>query len=748
VRPRDILIFCLLLSTISVWTTSCTLLKGNRSKTIVTIDGTPVSTSDFLYVYNKNNLNDNPVTRKEIRDYLDLFINFKLKVREAETLGLHKDSSFIEELEGYRKQLANPYLTETRLLDSLAGVTYNHLQEEINASHILIQVPLEATPVDTLAAFEKIADIRKKILSGQDFGQMAMEYSEDPSARQNQGNLGYFSAMQMVYPFEVAAYSLSIDSISQPVRTNFGYHLIQVHHRRPSQGKIQVSHILVRALESLSSSDSTLAANRAWEIYNRAMNKNDWDLLCRQFSEDVSTKMKGGTLPWFNIGDLSNIPSFEKAAFALEKTGDISEPIRTAYGWHIIMFEDRQSLESFEILEPKIRSNLSANSRGDVNQQELVRRLETENDFRENQQVINEAIGYANDSLSKGNWKPQAQWGNQEKVLFSIEKNDYKVQEFYRYIERKQPLKNDSEVMVMMRTAYTEFSRESLLQYEEDHLADKYYDYKMLLKEYRDGILLFQLMETKVWNQAVKDTSGLRLYFKENQDRYQWESRAVATIFNVADQKALDKVRQFLEQGYFDYSKYDFYSTSGSFNKAQVKILDQVSQLLLQSEDRYLVLKYHNGDKNNQQIYTDVLDHLGRFNIGKERVEVNLMDQEGFLVFVASNSVKDLSEHMNQKNPLTIQVQNGRYQHGDNPFVDQVQWERGTSTLEMDNRLVLVEIKEILPDGDQDLDEIKGQAISDYQTKLENDWVAELRAKYQVEIHETQVDAVYEQYNN
>ena len=270
----------------------------------------------------------------------------------------------------------------------------------------------------------------------------------------------------------------------------------------------------------------------------------------------------------------------------------------------------------------------------------------------------------------------------------------------------------------------------------------------MLLKEYRDGILLFQLMEVKVWNQAVKDTSGLKLYFKENQDRYQWESRAVATIFNVADQKALEKVRQFLEQGYFDYNKYDFYGTSNSFNKAQMKILDQVSQLLLQGEERYLVLKYHNGDKNNQLIYIDILDHLGRYNIGKERVEVNPMDKEGFLMFVASNSVKDLGEHMNQKNPLTIQVQNGTYQHGDNPFVDQVQWERGTSTLETDNRLVLVEIKDILPDGDQDLDEIKGQAISDYQTKLENDWVAELRAKYQVEIHETQVDAVYEQYNN
>ena len=730
--------------------TSCTLLKSNGSKTIVTIDETPVSTEEFLYIYNKNNLHEGPVTQKELRDYLDLFINFKLKVREAESLGLDKDSVFIEELEGYRKQLANPYLTETRLLDSLARVTYVRLQEEVNASHILIQVPLEAPPNDTLAGFRKLTDLRKKILSGHDFGQMALEKSEDPSAKQNKGNLGYFSAMQMVYPFEEAAYQLPIDSISQPVRTNFGYHLIKVHDRRPSQGRIQVSHILVRALESLSSSDSTLAANRVWEIYHRAVDNQDWDLLCRQFSEDVGTKTKGGTLPWFKTGDISNIPPFEKAAFELEKNGDISEPVKTAYGWHIIRLDSTQTLESFEKLEPKIRSNLSANSRADLNQQELIKRLKEENNFKENQEVIDEALSFANDSLIEGNWQTLVHWGNQQKVLFSIEKIDYNVEAFYLYVKRKQPLKNSSLPIEMMRAAYIDYSKECLINYEDDHLADKYYDYKMLLKEYRDGILLFQLMETKVWNQAIKDTSGLKQYFKEYQHQYQWESRAVASIFNVADQEALDEVEQFLEQGFFDYGKFDFYGAAGSFNKAQVRILDNISNLLLQGEDRYLVLKYHSGGENNQKIYKDILDHLGRFNIGAERVEVKPMDieSEGFLIFVSSNSIKDLEQNMNKKKPLTIQVESGRYQQGDNPLVDQVAWEKGTSTLAIDNRLVLMEIKEILARSDQDLDEIKGQVISDYQTKLESDWVAELRGKYQVDIHETQVESVYEQYNN
>ena len=612
-RLRDIFTFSIALLLAGTCTTSCTLLNRGKSKPIITIDDSDVSTEEFLYVYSKNNLNEKPVTLEEIREYLDLFINFKLKVKEAESLGLDQDSVFIQELEGYRKQLASPYLTETKLLDSLALVTYSRLKEEVNASHILIQVAADAEPTDTLAAFNKIIGLRNRVLLGESFAQMAKEYSEDPSAKQNNGNLGYFSAMQMVYPFEEAAYQLSIDSISYPVRTNFGYHIIQLHDRRPSQGKIQISHILVRAVNSLSPADSTLAANRAREIYNRAQNNEDWDLLCRQFSEDIGTKNKGGILPWFKTGDISNIPTFEEAAFALRNIGEISDPVKTGYGWHIIKLNDRQTLEPFDQLEPKIRSNLSANSRKTANQQELVKRLKAENNFVEDKIVIEEVLTHANDSLSTGNWQSDDQWNNQENVLFSIQKTPYKVNDFYRYLEQKQPLLDTGEEPSdLMRTAYAEFSKERLIQFEEAHLIEKYYDYKMLLNEYRDGILLFQLMETKVWNRAVQDTSGLKQYFKDHQNQYQWESRAVAQIFNVADEKSLSEVNQFVDLGYFSYNKFDFYSSEKSFNKAQVKILDNVSQQLIQGKDRKLVMQYDAANPDCQRVYSYILNFADR----------------------------------------------------------------------------------------------------------------------------------------
>jgi peptidyl-prolyl cis-trans isomerase SurA len=729
---------------------SCSLLKDHSPNTIITIDGNPVSTDEFLYVYNKNNLNKDQVDSAEIRNYLDLFINFKLKVREAEELGLDQDSVFIKELEGYRKQLADPYLTETRLSDSLCRITYERLKTEVNASHILIQVDEGASPRDTFAAYEKIMLLSDEIKhGGQDFGQVAFERSEDPSAKQNRGNLGYFTAMQMVYPFEEAAYSLPVDSVSGPVKTQFGYHLIKVHDKRPSQGRIQVSHILVRSQQGISPADSVLSAKRALEIYRKAANHEDWDLLCRQFSEDVGTKMNGGRLPWFKTGDISNIPAFEEAAFRLNNVGEISEPVKTDYGWHIIRLEGRQGLESYEELEPRIKASVSANSRAELNQQELVKRLKNENKFRENKPVVEQALGFAKESLGQGTWSADEQWDVLNKVLFSIGDSTYLVTRFYDFVENKQPFEYREDPVDIMREAYGEFSKHALIDYEEAHLAQKYYDYRMLLKEYRDGILLFQLMESKVWNQALQDTTGLKTFFSENQQQYQWNSRAVANIYNASNESALEKIRDFIEKGYFDYHKYDFYSDAESLNKTQLKILEDISQILIQGQDRYLIIQYDKQNQKHQEIYNLILKQLATYNIDINRISETQQDGSmGLILFAASSSINDLLENMNENDPLTVQIESGQFQPGENMLVDQVPRETGMYQLQVDNRFVLVEIKEILPADNQKLDEIKGQVISDYQTQLDMQWVNELRSKYQVDIHEKELEKVYENYHN
>lgn len=327
----------------------CTTSKKNDSKetAIATLGSEPLSTSEFKYVYEKNNGgNEDAYTQQSVADYLELYTNFKLKVLEAENRGLDTTTAFKRELEGYKEQLALPYLTENSVTDKLVREAYERLKQEVNASHILITLDPEAAPQDTLAAYNRVMELRKRAQAGEDFAKLAKENSQDPSAAENGGNLGYFTAMQMVYPFENAAYKTEPGQLSMPVRTRFGYHLIKVHNKRAALGEVQVAHIMVRSNPGMPKADSLSATQRVDAIYKRVQRKENWDKLTAEFSEDDNTANNGGELPWFGTGRM--IPAFEEAAFALKEKGDVSKPILTPYGWHIIKLLEKRGLPPYE----------------------------------------------------------------------------------------------------------------------------------------------------------------------------------------------------------------------------------------------------------------------------------------------------------------------------------------------------------------------------------------------------------------
>src|SRR5687767_14055445 len=221
--------------------------KKNKSLTLFTVNKNSVTVDEFIYLYKKNHQDpQKDFTKEKIEEYLDLFVKFKLKVEEARSRGLDTTKVFLKEFSGYKDELRKPYLPDAKIIDSLVKLTYARMQEEVNASHVLVALKPDASPGDTLKAYTKITGLREKTLNGADFGQLATEFSDDPSAKMNKGNLGYFTAMQMVYPFESAAYETKVGSISVPVRTRFGYHLIKVTNRRPARGEVEVSHIMIR----------------------------------------------------------------------------------------------------------------------------------------------------------------------------------------------------------------------------------------------------------------------------------------------------------------------------------------------------------------------------------------------------------------------------------------------------------------------------------------------------------------------
>ncbi|HNP95998.1 MAG TPA: peptidylprolyl isomerase, partial [Cyclobacteriaceae bacterium] len=268
--------------------------QKNKSLVLFTVDGKPVDVDEFVYLYRKNHQSrEEEFTKEKIEEYLTLFVNFKLKVAEAESRGMGNTESFKNELDGYKVELRRPFVAEEDALDQLVKEAYDRMNQEVKASHILISIKGDASPKDTLEAYNKANQIRERVVRGEDFGKLAQEFSDDPSAKSNNGDLGYFTALQMVYPFEDAAFKTEIGKVSNLVRTRFGYHIIKVADRRPSSGEIEVSHILLRGNENKSRID---------EAYQKILAGEDWTKVCKEYSEDPGTKDNGGRLRPFGKG--------------------------------------------------------------------------------------------------------------------------------------------------------------------------------------------------------------------------------------------------------------------------------------------------------------------------------------------------------------------------------------------------------------------------------------------------------------
>ncbi|MCB0381655.1 MAG: peptidylprolyl isomerase, partial [Flavobacteriales bacterium] len=267
---------------------------------LLKIDNKAVTLSEFDAIFKKNNTKETVITEESVNEYLDLYIKFKLKVREAENLGLDTSASFKSELEGYRKQLIQPYLTDREVSEALIEEAYERMKYDVNASHILINVDENALPKDTLIAYNQILKIRDRILKGEDFGTVAVETSNDPSSKTNKGNLGYFNALHMVYPFESAAYNLKVGDISMPVRTRFGYHIIKLNDKRAARGNIKVAHIMIQGSKDLDEETLKNKKQKIDEIYAKLLtDKTQFGELAQQFSDDKGSAARNGELPPF-----------------------------------------------------------------------------------------------------------------------------------------------------------------------------------------------------------------------------------------------------------------------------------------------------------------------------------------------------------------------------------------------------------------------------------------------------------------
>lgn len=483
---------------------------------IMTINNKPVLKSEFEYIYNKNNSN-NSLDKKTLEEYVDLFVNFRLKVEEAKSQGIDTTKSFINELSGYRTQLTKPYLTDSKVDDALLQEAYNRSKEDVDVSHILIRIPQNATPADTLKAFNEICGIWKRVQK-EDFGKVAKEVSQDQSADQNQGHIGWISAFRTVYPFETMAYNTSVGSVSKPVRTSFGYHILKVHARRNSLGEILVSHIMIFTSKGEDEKNKKAKA-KIDSIYQRIKAGDDFGTLAKNLSDDKGSSIKNGELPWFGTGRM--VPEFETAAFALKNTGDISEPIQSAYGWHIIKLLDKKGLASFDDMKADLERKVKHDERANSGQHAFLKKSREKNNYVENTASIQEFYKLlTKHTLNDSIFKVEAAKLN--KPLFAFAGKNYTQADFAKYL-KKNPNTDKTIPSEVIDEKLNAFADGELLAYEDSQLENNYIEFRYLMEEYHDGILLFEVSNREVWEKASKDTQGLMKYFNEHKADYTWE---------------------------------------------------------------------------------------------------------------------------------------------------------------------------------------------------------------------------------
>lgn len=535
---------------ISVWILAIlcatTVSSQNKKEVLITIDGTPVYASEFKRVYKKNLDLVQDESQKDIDGYLQLFIDYKLKIAEAKAQGLDQGSDYKSEYSKYRDQLSRNYLFEDKLTEGLAKEAYERGKEEVNAAHILIRVDYEALPQDTLAAYNKIKSIREKAIKGEDFEQLAKTYSEEPGAKERAGNLGYFSVFSMVYPFETAAYNTKVGEVSDIVRTSFGYHILKVLDKREKLPKISVSHIMISDKKGARDFN---AEERINEIYAMVKQGESFESLAKQFSDDKNSAIKGGKLNPFTKGEL-RAPEFEDAAYNLKNPGEISKPVKTDFGWHIIRLEEKMPTETFEEQREFLLKKVSEGDRTKIVTNATNNKIKEKYGFKKGESYLPYFDTYVTDDVLGRKWTMKPIPANEEKILFTIGDKELGYTDFAKYIVARQkntrPYRQKETFLVDM---YDEFETESLKEYFKEKLEDENEDYAAILAEYRDGLLIFDVMNRNIWDKAKTDTVALREYFNKTKQNYQWKQRVDVDIYSATSEMTASQIQKMLGEG-------------------------------------------------------------------------------------------------------------------------------------------------------------------------------------------------------
>jgi peptidyl-prolyl cis-trans isomerase SurA len=603
-----------------------------QDNTILKIDDQTVNKTEFEQIYWKNK-KEKIATKEDLDEYIQLFINFKLKVIAAEELGLDTTKKFIDELSGYRIQLEKPYLIDTSINEDLINEAYYRTINEVNASHIMTKLGPNPSSADTLKAYNKILDIRNKIISGNmGFEEAAEELSEDPYARSSKGNLGYFNAFKMLYSFECAAYDTPVGKVSKIVRTKYGYHIVQPNSIRKAKGRVKTSHIMITTSPK---KENNLSEEKIKSIHKDLVEKTKtFEELAIQFSEDRKSAKNGGEIGWINSGG-NFYPEFEEAVFSLKTDGEYSKPFKTPNGWHIVKRLSYEPIGDLKSMSYSLKNKIQKDARAQKTKSSFINKLKTEYQLKIMFYMKDLMAILNNKNFNFENIESNEKIKNINNDVLTFSNISYTYLDFIKYLSKSRLIDKDKNDEKLIKQQFGNFINQNLIAFEKTQLETKHPDFKALMKEYRDGILLFEISDQNIWTKAIQDTAGLKEFYKSNQDTWKWPNRISGTLFTSESKKTLNKVKSLkLKKSLSNDSIMSILNSDNLFNlKYENQIIDDFDKYNLAYKD---LEKGFNGPFNNEEkwVFIYVEDKLPQRN--KE-----IKEAEGIIVSAYQNYLED-----------------------------------------------------------------------------------------------------------
>lgn len=730
--------------------------EAQNENYVLKIGNRTINSKEFAQTYQKL-LQSDSIRKDNQKEFINNYINYKLVVYAAERMGKDTTRAFREEIDSYRKELANPYLVDKQVLEKLIQESYERMREEVRVAQIFIPLAKNASPADTMAAYNELRALRARITKGESFEQLAKTNSKDTYSAIKGGDLGFLSVLENNYTFETAAYNTPKGEMSIPFRTNKGFHLIKVLDRHSFRGKVKLAHILVSLAPNASSDEATVAKKKIDEAYEYLKRNEPFEGVCRAFSEDPRTKDNGGVMNRFwDAGTLIDQKIVE-TVFALKEKNDYTLPIQTSLGWHIFRLIEKKSLPKYDEMAPFIRQKINADaSRNVIIKNNLVKRLQKDNNFQETVSVKQEAIdNFYKDRIGSEDYL--------SKTLFTINQSVSTVKDFYTFVTKhqRQLAKLKALDEKTPQDWYDLFVENQNLRFEEANLEVKFPEFRADIQEYREGILQKQMLNDNVFEKSLDSLAQVKFY-NQHIDQYQYTHRVLAKVITSDRKETLEQAKTLLAKAPYPMNRRfpDIYfeKDKSAFSADAQKMLYDLNIILLKNRD-YVVEVTGNSDPEEQE------------SISAERAKkaVNLLINSGVSpmriiekddgkykpvsktdrsknsrigIRFLSDSMEDVVKRFNALKPNSLSAEEGYFKKDENEYLGAVEWTLGEKNINVKGRFVSVNIQKVEEPRTKTFKEARGQVTRDYQKQLSDEWLNQLKAKYPLTINESEIQRV------